>query len=419
MKYFLHDFESYRLHIIKTDKFKTISFKIIFSEPVVKEEITKKNFLADILTYSSGKYKKRKDLSIALQDLYAMEVFSSCYRIGKLYNMDVVGSFLNEKYTEKGMFDKSIELLSEIIFNPNVNNSEFDKESFDRVKELSKNQIESVKEDTRKLSLINMLENMGKNEMYSYHGFGYTSDLKKITMKNLYEYYEKVLTNSKIDIYILGDVDVNHTIDIIGEKFNFNVSSYKPTQVIINHNDYRKRIKKVVDKEKLSQSKLSIGCKMINLSDFERHYVLPIYSIILGGGSDSKLFKTVREKNSLCYYISSMANKLDNILFITSGISSINFDKVLKLVKESMKDIELGKFSIEDIDKAKIQYITMLDELQEDPFQIISAYYSVNSLGYDDIETRIKEIKKVTYDDIKSISKKIHMDTVYLLKGDE
>ena len=47
---------------------------------------------------------------------------------------------------------------------------------------------------------------------------------------------------------------------------------------------------------------------------YERNYPLTLYNIILGGGEDSKLFRTVREKYSLCYYINSVPLKLDNVL---------------------------------------------------------------------------------------------------------
>ena len=47
MEYRVEDFLSYKLHMIKTDKFKTINVKIIFSKKVEKQEITIRNFLSD------------------------------------------------------------------------------------------------------------------------------------------------------------------------------------------------------------------------------------------------------------------------------------------------------------------------------------------------------------------------------------
>ena len=419
MEYCVENYLPYRLHMIKTKKFKTVSVKVIFSTTVKKEEITIRNFLADILTYSTSKYKTHKEMTIALQDLYAMNIFSNCYRIGKFYNTDISASFLNEKYTEEGMFEKSIKTLSEIIFNPNVTNKEFDGSSFDIIKRMSFNQIEGIKENTRKLSLIKMLENMGKDEIYSYHSFGYIDDLDKITPSNLYTAYKNLLEKSKIDIFVLGDIDFNVTKKIIEENFKFNTLKKKKEEFIIYHNKFRKTPKKIKEEFKISQSKLSIGCKIGYINDFDRNYVLPLYSIILGGGSDSKLFKEVRENNSLCYYISASANKLDSILFITSGISSNNFDKTVKLTKKAMKDMKKGDFTEDDIEKAKIQYITMLEELKENPFQIISSYYSMEMLNYESIEEREKKIMAVNHEQIKELSSKIYIDTIYLLKGAE
>ena len=419
MNYFVDDFLSYKLHFIKTDKFKTVNIKIVFSQKAIKNEITIKNFLSDILTYSSKKYNTEKKMAMALQDLYAMSLFSSCYRIGKLYNMEIGASILNEKYAEKGILKSALKLLSEVIFNPNVIDNKFDEISFDFVKINNKNQIDSIWENTRKLSLIRMLEHMDNSKEFSYHGFGYIEDLEKITPGNLYEYYKKIISNSKIDIFVLGDIDVDEIKKYIKEFFKFKTIKNKKNDLIITHEKIRRIPKKVIEQAHISQSKLSIGCKIENLNDFERNYVLPMYSMILGGGSGSKLFKEVREKNSLCYYISSSAAKLDNILFITSGIDFNNFDKTIKLIKKEIKNIILGNFSNNDLQIAKNQYIAMLDEIEDSPFQIISSYYSVEMLGYDSIEIRKEKTNSVTFNDVKEFASKVHIDTIYLLKGIE
>ena len=45
-------------------------------------------------------------------------------------------------------------------------------------------------------------------------------------------------------------------------------------------------------------SETILGFKIDKMTDFELRYVLNVYSYILGGGPDSKLFKNVREKNT-------------------------------------------------------------------------------------------------------------------------
>ena len=403
--------------MIKTDRFKTVNVQIILSDKIKKEDITKRNFLSDILTYSCNKYKTKRDLSIASQDLYAASVYSTSYRLGNYYNTDINLYFLNEKYSEKGMTEKSMAFFKEIIFNPNVKDNKFDSNSFNIIKNNMKIQIESVKEDTRKYSMIRMLENMDKTMPYSYHGFGYLEDLEKITEENLYEYYKELIRSSNVEIFVIGDIDFSQMEKIVREQFKFNVYKKKKENPTIIHSKVRSIAKKVVEEDDINQSKLTIGCKLKDLTEFERNYVLTIYNIILGGGSESLLFKNVREKHSLCYYISSSSNKVDNLLIISSGIAKNNFKKVLSLIKKEMKNIEQGNFSEEAILQAKIRYNSILDEIYDYPNQIISAYYASIILGVDFPEVRKKKIMEVTKDDIIKLSKKVKMDTIYLLGG--
>ena len=63
-----------------------------------------------------------------------------------------------------------------------------------------------------------------------------------------------------------------------------------------------------------NQSKLALACPSHGLTEYERTYPIALGNLILGGGTDSKLFQDVREKNSLCYTISSYFRKLDKLV---------------------------------------------------------------------------------------------------------
>ena len=419
MKYIKKVLGSYNLHMLKTDKFKTITIDLIFRKKVKKEEITITNFLADILTFSSKNYKTRREMAIKQQDLYACELDFSCYRLGNYYNTDISLMCLNEKYTEKGMLKETINYLSDIIFNPNIENNKFDKTSFEIIKNNTIKQIESIKEDTRKYSLVKMLEKMGPNEKYSLHGFGYIEDLDKINEENLYDYYKEYIRTSGLDIFIIGDIDFKEIEEIFKNNFKFNIYHKKENDFVINHKKIRKIPKTIVESYPSAQAKLSIGCKLNDLTEFERNYALTIFNMILGGSSESKLFRNVREKNSLCYYISSNSNKIDNLLFITSGITKNNMKKVVSLVKKELKNIQNGNITPEEIEKAKVKYISMVEEMYDYPSQIISYYYASEILNSDLPEERKKMVDKVTKEDIISVSKKLHIDTIYLLGGED
>ena len=167
---------------------------------------------------------------------------------------------------------------------------------------------------------------------------------------------------------------------------------------------------------------LTISCKcnkIDKMTNFELRYVLNVYSYILGGGPDSKLFKTVREKNSLCYYISSVCQPLNSIMTIKAGINKTDFKKAISLIKKEVGNMKKGKFYDDDIIKAKITYINSLKELEDSPDSLISLYAGIEYLNSDTLEDRFNKINKVTKNDVIKLASKIHLDTIYLLEGED
>ena len=419
MKYIKKELPSYNLHMIKTDKFKSTYIEVIFSNEIKKENITINNFLSSYLTYSTKKYNNKIKYARKLEELYAASVFSNVDRLGKMFNVDFNMRVLNDKYTEDGLLKQAVDFLYEVLFNPNVVNDEFDKDVFKVIKNNEQSRIERFKENQRDYSILKLYELFDKDAPYAFNLKGYIEDLNKITPKNLYSYYKEFIKCNNIDIFIIGDIDFDETENIFTNKFKFNNKKDDSYDAIIECRRHRKERQEVVEKDNTNQAKLSIACTIEDITKFEKEYVLNLYNIILGGSADSKLFKNIREKYSLCYYASSNANKLDNVLTISSGINKENYSKMLILIDKEMKDMEKGKFSDEELDNAIKYYISALDEIDDKPVVLLASYYAIAKLGVASIEERKKKIKTVTREDIMALAKKIHIDTIFLLGGDK
>ena len=141
--------------------------------------------------------------------------------------------------------------------------------------------------------------------------------------------------------------------------------------------------------------------------------------MILGSGSESKFFRIIREKYSMAYYVYSSLNKLDSLMLIRAGISKSNFDRVVKLIKKEMKEMEEGDFKDEDIVIAKNNYLTLLKEIEDNENAIIETYLAKDLLNLGDIEERKQMIEKVTKEDIIKVAKKVKIDTIFLLEGNK
>lgn len=417
MEYLKFEQGAYNLHVIKTNKFKSVSIKINFRRKAVKEEVTCRNFLAYLLLEATKRFPTSRLLDIEVEHLYDMSYNSGTNFAGIYSVMSFQGTFLNEKYTEDGMMERSFHFLLDFIFNPLVENGKFNQEMFDLVYHKMKERIETLPESFDRYGYYRMLEELDSESVISYYPDGYLEDLDKITVENLYEYYENVLKSDGIDIFVIGDVNIDQVKNFFLENFKVNVLKKPLGSPFLSHKKIRKRAQIVKEKADVQQAKLYIGCKFDDLTPFERKYVVSMYSFILGGGADSKLFSTVREKHSLCYSISSSASVGVNLLTIRAGIDASAFQKAVRYIRKEIKNMAIGKFTDDDLEKAKTIYIHSLRSLEDSPGSVLSIYQSHEYFDFDLIEERKRQIQSVTRDMIIELAKKIHVDTIYLLEG--
>lgn len=407
--------DNINIHTIKTDKYKTVTLKINFKRLLKKEEVTIRNMLINALFTSCLKYPTKRLMEIKTEDLYGLSYRGFNSAIGKYAVMSLEITFLNEKFTEKNMNKNSIDFIYDVLFNPNQKNNEFDESCFKIAYNNLEDELVSLKENTNLYSQIRLAECMD-DEYISIRQMGYLNDLKKINPELLYNYYLDVLKNDCVDIYLVGDID-NNLINYIKNKFIF-LNNKNETDTHFYYPDkYHLKIQEVIDEDNSWQSKLALGFKLINLTDFELRYVLNIYNYILGGSSDSKLFRNIREEESLCYSIFSNTYPLLGYMVIRAGIDSSNYQKTLKLIKEELRNIEQGNFNLDDIKNGILTYKNSLKEIADSPDGIISLYQGINYLNADSINRRLKKINNVTKNDIINLAKKIKLDTIYLLKG--
>ena len=408
---------AYNLHLIKTKKFKTITIDVDFYRKVDKNEITKRNLLKMLLLDSSNNYKTERELIIESENLYDIKVSSSISRIGNFSNLSFQTKFLNEKFTEEGMNKESIIFFLDLIFCPLVKDGSF--LNTQKQKEKLRQQIISIKDNKVKYSVLKLMEKI-KDKPYSYNTFGDIEDLEQITGKSLYDYYNKVLKEDQIDIFVLGDIDASSIKEIFKEYFKVTTFKKENKNIIVSELPERKRLVRYREYDNVNQTQLLVLCSLNGLTDFERKYTIKLYNELLGGSSNSMLFETVREKNSYCYFINSSVRAYDNILIINSGVEGENVDKCIKLIKRCLKNIRDGKIREEDIISSKNTIISAIKSSFDEPMGIINTYLSKILVGTEDEEVRIDKFSSLTKEDIVKVSKKINLHTILTLeKGEE
>ena len=215
MEYNKYELDTYNIHTIKTDKFKTVRMEIIFSGDVVKEDMAPYSFLCDLLTDSSKKYMTRKSIVIRLEELYKTIFYGVTNKVGNVFLSSFVTEFIDPKYiNEPNYLENVLSFPLEIITNPRVTNEEFDMTSFNIVKKRMLKEVEAIKENPDKLAINKALSLMDENSPSSFRVLGTTEDILNLTTTNLYPYYEKLLNETNCDIFVIGNINNKEIVEL-------------------------------------------------------------------------------------------------------------------------------------------------------------------------------------------------------------
>lgn len=419
MNYKKIECDEYNIHLIKNKKFHTIDFQVCFTENVTLEKLTSRNVLVEMLTYATKMYDTKKKLVERSQELYSISPRASSIRYGKLLSTKFTISLSDSIYISQHNIIDNILLLKEIILNPLVINGGFKKEIFKIIQRELEYESLTTKEEPRlyaNLSLVKMLDE-GKDEIIS--GFCNVDILRQMTEKTLYKDYLSFLEESKIDIYISGNIqNEKEIIKTIKDNFIFNNKVLKLNNKFIVHRERRKETLFKEETKKYQQSKLAMGLKIYDITEDESKYVLTVLNNLLGGGSNSYLMRYVREENNLCYYVGSFFNRLDNIIIINSGINKDKFEQVISLIKEILKTITEGKFTRKDLSRAITESVVQIRSIEESNRNILDYYYGLSVFDTDILKVRLEKIKGVSKEDIVNLAKKMNIDSIFFLKGD-
>ncbi len=417
MDYIDYDMNGFDLHVIKTGRFKTISYNINIRFDDEKDTERYMGLLSRLLIQTSKKYDSLRDINVTCASIYDPSYNIRVLSSGSKDILTLTASFANEKYTEAGMNEANFKFLTSFIFEPKIIDNGFDREVFEIQKEKLLEYYRTMKDRPQDYAGGRLSEEM-KCKKYDVMSLDdLIKSIESLTAKNLYSFYKKIMDEGKLDIFVCGDVEPLEIRDIFSKLIKFKGTKEK-IEHLVKQTSYNKKERIIIEPSNNVQSNLAIGCKLMDLTDFERNYVFVLYSWILGGGMNSLLTQTVREKNSLCYYIYAVRQNLFETMKIYAGINGSDFDKTYSLVKEEMNNMEKGNFSLELFEGVKEIYYNSLIKIEDSQSEIVGNYTSELFTHNDKIDVRKKQMEKVTKEDVMNLAKKVHIDTVYLLKGE-
>lgn len=356
--------------------------------------------------------------------LFRSNLKFSNYEVNKILEFlggdyDAFTDYGSTIFTIRGLccdLEKSIELISSMVRYP-----KFDDKEMYIERDIIISEIESCIADYEEYSFIKLNEESFENSHLKHDIAGTKETIKNIVSEDLRRFYEKYYVSNNSFMVVISSYDESYVINLLKKYFDSWQSKELLHKKLIEESNIPKKI--VTEKKDLELSTVTYLFTFNNLLQHEKIF-LKIAEYKLGGGSNSILFKRVREENGLAYDIYTQLELSDEFkgMYIFCATNDQNVNEVIKIIDSCIEDIKNCKnyfndYSLQLMKKLQLMsiYSTLEDNEKLGLYLLEKMIYKKNINDYlDDLSM----IEKVSSEELMNVCKKyFNNPTIHILKG--
>lgn len=317
--------------------------------------------------------------------------------------------------TTKDEYDKTLELLNEV-----VNNATFEDYEIDKVKTEKLNTIKRNKDVPLQRAIEEYRDLIYQNSPYSISSKILEKNIPNISKEDIINYYNSIFAPKNLVISINGNIDKDKTIQDLNNIFkpkentkNFDFAQYNSKIPTVT--TPRQTIQKVPTTE---TAWILLGWQTNGVLNEKDYATLQVIDSLLGSGMSSRLFKDLREQEGLAYQLGSgySPNVLRGSFLLYIGTNPQTLDKaksglfaeITRLKTEYVGDKELQDAKEKLLGNYVIGLETNLDKASN------IGWYEASTRGYEFKDKYEKLINSVTDSDIIEIANKYFTDDYIL-----
>ena len=312
--------------------------------------------------------------------------------------------------TTKDEYDKTMELLNEV-----VNNAIFEDYEIEKVKSDKLSAIKTNKDVPIKQAIEEYRDMIYKNTPYSISSKVLEKNIQNIKKSDIIEYYNKIFNPKNIVISINGNIDKDKTIQDLNKIFEPKADSQT-----FDYKIYDSKIPRITAprtntiKMPTETAWILLGWQTDGVLSEKDYATLQVIDSILGTGMSSRLFKELREQEGLAYQLGTgySPNVLRGSFMMYIGTNPATLEKskqgllseIEKLKTEYVGDKELKDAKEKLIGNYVIGLETNLDKASN------TGWYEASTRGYEFKEKYVDLINSVTDADIIEVANKYFND---------
>lgn len=296
------------------------------------------------------------------------------------------------------------QILSELFFG-----DPFEDEKFEVERKIILNELAEVADDpTIKVEEL-LLENLFLQHPIRRPVGGYPKTIKRLTLSRLEQEYQANYCPQNMVLTLSGNASQKDADKILcwftdkADKGYTEIPSKKPSSI----ETAKPKAYVVEEKAGITQTYLSIGART-QCSAHRDAPTLDLIGTLLGGGTSSRLFIELREKNAVTYDVSSAHCKGSDFGYfsINCAVSNKKVDLARRLILKELSSLETEDTSTEELDRAKQIWLGSALRGMDSPHDTceIITYMELQFRSGLALHDYIAKIKAITREDIRTVT---------------
>lgn len=301
----------------------------------------------------------------------------------------------------KNNFGRTFNVLADLVQNPLFKPNDINKETNVVIDELN-----DLNDNPEELIFDKFEEILFDGNSLSYPVLGRLETIKNFSNANLHKFHSENYGLDNLLIACAGSIEHNKLIKLTEKYFNTNINSSKRKRKFF----YNSKVNELVIPKDIQQVHCIIGRNSFGLKD-KRRVHLNILSNLLGDGSSSRLFQSIRERLGITYQISSFVNFYYDVssFGIYFSTNEKNLNKVLVAISKEIKKIKNDGIKQRELNRVKeyTKGILLLSMENTDNRMTRLANSMLNFNRIISLDEMKKEIDEITIDEINELSNEL------------
>ncbi|MGE4277145.1 MAG: M16 family metallopeptidase [Lawsonibacter sp.] len=412
------------LRAVHTNKFKSAYLSVTLLAPLDPKTAAENALVPFVLRRGTAVHPDLESMSAALDEMYGGAIEPMVRKKGETQCVGFVAGFLDDAYALGGekILESAAALLGEVLLNPFTEDGAFCADYTAGEKSNLLDRIKGQVNDKRAYATYRLSQLMCKEEAFGVDKLGDEAHVKAITPATLWQRYQDLLKNAAVELYYCGSAEIDRVeaalksaLAALPENQNRIIPD---CEIRLSAGPEPQVIEEAMD---VAQGKLAMGFRTGGVTCWEKDYpALVMCNAVFGGTTLSKLFLNVREKLSLCYYASSMVEKMKGLVLVSSGIEFDKYQTARDEILAQLDNIRSGRMEDWELEGARRTIIsshlaTLDDQARQEDFWLGQAAAGLDTT----IEELAAQIEPVTRDQVAQAAGMLQLDTIYFLKGTE